>query len=127
VFLILQKLLRGYQTIRVDKYMEIEYYTSDMEPMLQGYCQLTCAILLQAVEDWRSYGGKKKSRDRHVRQFLKEKGFSSLREELLVFFRSRECEGLCAYIDLNYEEMLKKLCIWKEVRGDAIHVATRES
>jgi len=91
--------------------MILAYNEVDMEPMCQGSRQLACAILLQAVEDWRRFGAKKKSRDRRVNEFLEEVGFDSPRKEILTFFQSRECEGLCDWVDLDYNEVLRKLQI----------------
>ena len=107
----MQKLSDRYEPDTVDNFALPLYNIEDMWPICQGYRELACSILLQAVEDWKGYGGKKKTRNRRVNEFLDEVGFDSPCEELLTFFQSRECEGLCDWVDIDYSEVLRKLNI----------------
>ena len=87
----------------------LTYNIDDMEYVSKGYRQLACSILLQAITDWRTYGGKKELRDRRMREFIEWSGFPTPRQELLSFFYSGGCQGLCCCVDIDYEEVLKKI------------------
>ena len=105
----MQKLPGRYEAIRVDSLSILTYNELDMDYISKGYRQLACSILLQAMTDWRTYSGKKKPRDRRMREFIEWSGFPTPRKELLSFFYSGGCQGLCCCVDIDYEEMLKKI------------------
>jgi len=69
---------------------------------------LAAEILIQAVKDWRMCR-KATVRQRRGELWARQAGYPSLREELLVFFRSEWCEELFALMNLDRDRVMGSL------------------
>ena len=80
------------------------------------YRRLMAAILLQAVNDWQKLATARRYNRKSTKaamELARSLGYKTPRHELLDFFHSKWCEGLCAALDIDYATMCSKVRIPK--------------